>query len=68
MPEELSDEVMNKTMGFLEKYYIERGIDISKNPELNKFFYDQKYRAEIIKKTQENYKKSYKIMKQEFNK
>lgn len=59
MPSELSEEVMEEAMLYLENSFKDRGVDIANHPGLNKLFTDPVYKAEIIKKTQESYKKSY---------
>ncbi len=59
MPSELSDEVMVEAMQYLQTQYAARGVDIKKHVGLNKLFNDPTYRAEILKKTQDNYKVSY---------
>ncbi|MDO5972095.1 hypothetical protein Q4Q35_20030 [Flavivirga aquimarina] len=60
MPPELSDEIMEQAMLYLENGYKNNGIDIENHPGLNKLFNDSKYRKKIIAKTKANYKKSYK--------
>ncbi|MDO5975884.1 hypothetical protein [Flavivirga jejuensis] len=60
MPPELSDEIMEEAMLYLENGYKNNGIDIENHPGLNKLFNDSNYRKKIIAKTKANYKKSYK--------
>ncbi|MES2747983.1 MAG: hypothetical protein V4648_06375 [Bacteroidota bacterium] len=59
MPAELNDQVMEEAFVYLENSYKNQGIDITKQPVLNKLFTDASYKAEIIKKTQEKYKLLY---------
>lgn len=59
MPAELNDEIMDEAMLYLENAYKDQGINIKDHPGLNKLFTDANFKAEIIKKTQENYKKTY---------
>ena len=58
MPSELSDEVMEEAMLYLENEYKTLGINFEDHPRLNKLFTDADYKAEIIIKTQDNYKKN----------
>jgi glutathione peroxidase-family protein len=59
VPAELSDEVMDSALQYLEKSFKDRGLILKDHPGLNRLFTDAAYQAEIIKKTQENYKISY---------
>lgn len=59
MPSELSDEVMEEAMLYLETAYKDNGINIENHKGLHKLFNDLNYRTEIIKKAQHTYKKAY---------
>jgi|GEM_PF-293691 len=59
MPAEISDEIMEDAMLYLENAFREKGINITEYPSLNKLFNDAAYKAEIMRKTKENYKISY---------
>lgn len=59
MPSELSAEVMNEAMQYLQNQYAANGVDITKHAGLNKLFNDVTFRANVIKKTQDNYKITY---------
>ena len=59
MPPELSDETMEEAMTYLKEAYKANGIKIEDHPGLYKLFTDADYKAEIIKETQEKYKKTY---------
>lgn len=63
MPPELSDEIMEEAMLYLENEYKALGINYENHPGLKKLFTDADYKAEIIKKTQENYKRTYQNLK-----
>ena len=62
MPTELSADVIEDAILTLENAYIERGINYKAHPGLNKLFTDASFRAEIIKKAQDNYKNSYQFI------
>ncbi len=64
MPPELSDEVMEEAMLYLENEYKALGISFEDHPGLNRLFTDVAYKAEVIKKTQDNYKKTYQNLKE----
>ncbi len=64
MPSELSAEVMEEAMLYLENEYKALGINFEDHPGLNRLFTDAAYKAEIIKKTQDNYKKTYQNFKE----
>jgi cytoskeletal protein CcmA (bactofilin family) len=62
MPAELSNKVMEDAILSLENQYKMQGIKFENHPGLNKLFTDAAYKAEIIKKAQETYKKSYQFI------
>jgi cytoskeletal protein CcmA (bactofilin family) len=62
MPSELSDEVMDEAMKYLENSYRDHGIDVKKHPGLDRLFADAGFRANMIRKAQATYKESYKAI------
>jgi hypothetical protein len=59
MPAELSDEAMKDAFAYLTNMYKEKGIDVSKNPGLNRLFNDVAFKNEVIRKAKETYRLSY---------
>jgi cytoskeletal protein CcmA (bactofilin family) len=59
MPAELSDKVMEDAIQNLQNTYAQQGMDVKKHPGLNKLFTDAAFKAQVIKKAQETYRKSY---------
>ncbi|MEN8121222.1 MAG: hypothetical protein ABFS35_12780 [Bacteroidota bacterium] len=56
LPEELDVGLINDAILNLEDTYRAKGIDIDSHPGLKKLFNDEKFRLNIIKKVNENYK------------
>lgn len=59
MPAELSNKVMVDAIATLKDSYVKQGILLQAHPELSKLFTDVPFQAEVIRKSQEQYKISY---------
>jgi len=59
MPAELSNKVMVDAIATLKDSYVKQGILLQAHPELSKLFTDVPFQAEVIRKSQEQYKVSY---------
>ncbi|WP_375436316.1 hypothetical protein [uncultured Hymenobacter sp.] len=60
MPAELSNEVVADAIANLKDAYAKQGISVETHPSLNRLFTDASFQAEVIRKSQETYKASYK--------
>ncbi len=59
MPSELSDDILDESLIYLKAQYDAQKIDLKRNPGLNKLLTDPKFKAEVVKKVQEDYKVNY---------
>ncbi len=59
MPSELDATVMEEAFVYMENQYKANGVSIKDHPGLFKLFYDPIFKAEVIKKAQDNYKIAY---------